>query len=96
MVMKQAINQDKNDIVTVILEVNNCVISVNGHDVTVTKSGNRTHSPQEWMYFTIVSLGLQFPQLFLTCGIVPSDFRKSNYHQNITVYAIFTPNVVEA
>ena len=42
------------------------------------------------------ALGLQFPQLFLTCGMVPSDFRKSNYHQNITVYAIFTPNVVEA
>ena len=64
MVMKQAINQDKNDIVTVILEVNNCVISVNGHDVTVTKSGNRTHSPQEWMYFTIVSWVFNFLNYF--------------------------------
>lgn len=58
MVMRQDINQDKNDIVTVILEVNSSVINVNGHDVTGTKSGNRTHSPQEWMYFTIVSLVL--------------------------------------
>lgn len=85
MVMKQAVNQEENDIVTVILEVSNCVIRVNGHDVTVTKSGNRTHPPQEEVYFTIASLGLQFPQIFLTCGMGSSDFKKPNYHQNFII-----------
>ena len=53
MVMKQAINQDKNDIVTVILEVNNCVISVNGHDVTVIREQNSFTTRMDVFYNSV-------------------------------------------
>lgn len=45
--MKQAMNQEEIDIITVIREAGNSFIRVSGRDVTVTKPGNRTQPPQE-------------------------------------------------
>lgn len=45
--MKQAMNQEEIDIITVIQESGNSCIRVSGRDVTVTKPGNRIQPPQE-------------------------------------------------